>query len=229
MDELLCLADGTTICLCDTDTSEWTSTQCADVCGYNNMSGDQCIVGEDGPTCNCSYDCQDATAVAAQCDDGSYTPCTCGAADPCSWQGDDYCDIACAEYFPEDHFDDAVDCTCEGTCDAETFAGYCLGATVCGCNDGAQAITQCSAVCGELGAQVAAEPPCAEGSCNCDNFDCDNTAAVQLACDNGFYTPCTCGVANPCSWIGDDFCDTPNCNEIYPGQTNFDDTATDCG
>jgi len=49
-------------------------------------------------------------ACNGECWNGSYSACTCSAADPCGWQGDGVCDAACAASYPGDHFDDATDC-----------------------------------------------------------------------------------------------------------------------
>ncbi len=57
-----------------------------------------------------SIGCGPCTACDGACADGVYDACTCGAGDPCAWAGDDYCDAACADSFPANHFDDAVDC-----------------------------------------------------------------------------------------------------------------------
>ncbi|HOI10385.1 MAG TPA: hypothetical protein PK313_07895, partial [Myxococcota bacterium] len=229
-DSVLCLADGTTICFCDEEAGEWSSVQCGEVCDYYGMAGDQCILGEEGPTCDCAYDCDDAAAVAQQCEGGSYTPCTCAASDPCAWAGDDYCDAACAEAFPDDHFDDPVDCACEGACTIEEFMPYCVSGSACGCTEGGtQEFQDCTALCAAMGATPAAGGACQEGYCACENYSCADSGQVAAQCDYGTYTPCTCGVANPCSWIGDAYCDTPSCNNLYPDQTNFDDTASDCG
>jgi hypothetical protein len=228
-DSVMCLADGTTMCFCDEDAGAWDSLTCGEVCTYYGMAGDQCIPGDDGPTCDCSYDCTDAVGVAAQCENASYTPCTCAAADPCQWAGDDYCDIACAEVNPEDYFDDSGDCNCEGTCDANSFSGYCMGDGVCVCGEGGnQTIEDCVALCATIGAGVSADGACTGGYCNCDNYDCGQTDKVLLQCDYGIYTPCTCDLADPCSWNGDEYCDYPTCLEMFPEQSSFDDTAVDC-
>lgn len=108
-----CMADGTTFCTCDEGTSQWTSLQCAEVCDYYDMEGDQCIADNDGSTCDCSHNCEDATSVTAQCEEGRYTPCTCAVANPCEWIGDGYCDTPrCNELYPDQtNFDDTgTDC-----------------------------------------------------------------------------------------------------------------------
>lgn len=77
------------------------------------MEGDQCIVGDNGPTCDCSHNCGDATSVTAQCEEGRYTLCTCAVANPCEWIGDGYCDTPrCTELYPDQtNFDDTgTDC-----------------------------------------------------------------------------------------------------------------------
>lgn len=51
-----------------------------------------------------------AAACAPDCQAGTYSACSCAAVDPCNWQGDNVCDAVCAQSFPADHFDDAIDC-----------------------------------------------------------------------------------------------------------------------
>ncbi len=230
----VCAADGTTICYCNPETSAWEPYVCADICSQNYAVGDQCVLGEDGAaTCGCTYDCAQATLVTGQCEDMAYTPCTCAAANPCGWQGDGYCDAACAQYFPEDHFDDTADCSCTGTCDPESFASFCDGdGNPCNCGeDGNKATEDCTAYCAGMGAVPDPEGACdaswGVAMCVCANYTCNDSAKVTAQCTNGVYTPCTCGVADPCTWATDtEYCDTPACNQLFPDQANFDDSAT---
>jgi len=108
-----CLSDGTSVCYCDTDAGEFASVACSDVCSYYGGTGTTCKTTADGADCDCQFDCADSTAVDTQCSNGIYTPCTCAAANPCSWIGDEYCDgEACDEAFPDqENLDDsATDC-----------------------------------------------------------------------------------------------------------------------
>jgi hypothetical protein len=165
-DAASCMADGTTVCACNQNV--WTPVTCSDFCATSGGTGTQCTTTADGPNCECAWDCTDTAAVTTACTNTVYTKCTCGAADPCKWLGDNYCDDACATQYPADFFADTADC------------------------------------------------------------DCGNATAVDAACQGGGYTKCTCAAADPCGWVGDEYCDGPACAEAFPGQTNLDDSATDC-
>ena len=107
------MADGTTVCACDTDYGELFSITCEEYCTYLGGTGTDCNMTTEGAECDCEFDCNDPTAVASQCDAYVYTPCTCAVGDACGWTGDEYCDIeACDEFYPDqDNFDDsATDC-----------------------------------------------------------------------------------------------------------------------
>lgn len=108
-----CMADGTTVCVCDTDYSEFFSLACSDYCDYVGGTGADCNTTPDGPECDCAFSCSDSTIVQKQCDAMLYTPCTCAVADPCDWNGDNVCDKdACDALYPnQNNFDDsATDC-----------------------------------------------------------------------------------------------------------------------
>ena len=108
-----CMADGASVCYCNPDTNAWESAQCSDDCAYYGGTGGKCVAVTGGVVCDCNLDCTDDTAVGTQCSDGVYTRCTCAAADPCSWVGDEYCDYQpCNEAFPDQsNLDDsATDC-----------------------------------------------------------------------------------------------------------------------
>jgi hypothetical protein len=94
---------------------------------------------------DCTMDCQN----------GVYSACSCSALDPCAWQGDGICDQACADSFPANHFDDAVDCQ----------------ATSCtmDCQDGVYSTCSCSMIdpCGWAGDGIC-DQACA------DNFPGDH-------------------------------------------------------
>lgn len=230
--------DGGSLCEC-TSAGSWTSSGCTGVCTANNMVGDLCVTNSGGAVCNCQYDCSNSTLVQGQCTDLVYTPCTCGNADPCNWQNDDYCDKLCEMAFPDDYFVETADCECFGTCSATTFSGFCDNdGGACNCDLGSQTSTNCTTWCGDMAADLRAGEWCytysssettpPEAFCSCENFDCDDTWGVDMQCENLIYTPCTCAADNPCLWIGDGYCDSPTCDELYPGQTNFDDNASDC-
>lgn len=111
---------------CDPDTGVCAVGSSSTGCTSNaNCSGGQVCVNGACQACTASTQC--ATGQTCEngacvtgggtgavcdgaCDDLYYTACTCGAADPCGWQGDGYCDDTCATEFPSDYFDDAVDC-----------------------------------------------------------------------------------------------------------------------
>lgn len=232
-DDLWCLEDGTTICYC-ADTNAWTPYVCAEICASNNMVGDQCGEVEGSPNCMCEYDCTQTALTTAQCEDLSYTPCTCAATDPCSWQGDGYCDNYCATVYPEDFFTEPDDCNCTGSCVAEEFSGFCDNdGNPCACVGSVKTTESCADYCTGLGAEVDPEEPCYAYSgvayCNCANFDCTDSGKVAAQCGAEIYTPCTCGVADPCEWANDgQYCDVESCNTMFPDQENFDDSATDC-
>jgi hypothetical protein len=67
--------------------------------GGGNPPGSGGAGGEPTPPCGGS------------CDLGYYDACTCSSADPCGWSNDGYCDDACYQAFPADHFEDALDCS----------------------------------------------------------------------------------------------------------------------
>jgi hypothetical protein len=162
----------------------------------------------------------------------AYSPCTCSADDPCAWLGDDYCDADCATLFPEDYFVDSADCTCEGACDPEAFAGFCSEGSACNCVTDTKVPTDCAAFCTTMGGSVDPEGACfvssfdGSANCACVDFSCSVPAEVTAQCAYG-YTPCTCAAADPCAWVNDDYCDGASCTEIYPEQTNLDDSASE--
>jgi len=232
-DGLWCLADGLTICYCGEENT-WAPYVCADVCLGARMVGDQCGEVEGSPNCMCEFDCTNTELTAGQCEDMSYTPCTCAAADPCSWVGDGYCDNFCQRQYPEDFFQETADCECSGACNPEEFGGFCDNdSNACGCVENVKTVENCTTYCDSLAGEPDPEEGCytysGQAFCNCTNFDCTDAEKVAAQCEAGMYTSCTCGVADPCAWANDgEYCDAPSCNEMFPDQTNFDDTATDC-
>lgn len=230
--------DGGSACVCG-EGGLWESIGCTGACSAQGLSGDTCVPAAAGAYCDCQYDCTDTVAVQKSCTDLTYTPCTCAAADPCNWQDDDYCDKLCEMAFPDDYFVETVDCECSGSCSTLSFAGFCDNdGGACSCDLGSMTSTNCLDYCTDMAADLhqgewcytyqtaETEPPLA--SCACENFDCDDSWGVDVQCDNMLYTPCTCAIDNPCFWIGDDYCDSTTCNELYPGQQNFDDSSQDC-
>jgi len=222
-----CLADGTSLCFCDSSNSTWTPYVCADVCTSNGMAGTQCGATANGDDCTCVNDCTNATLVATQCKNAVYTECTCASADPCAWLADGYCDSACAQKFPADHYTDTADCTCSGACDAAQFAEFCtLDSKDCTCGtDSQMAVQDCTVYCGTLGATTGTCDGL-QATCVCADYVCTDAAKVQAQCTAGIYTACTCAAADPCAWINDTTCDSPSCNKDFPTQTNFDDSAS---
>ncbi len=232
-DTLFCLADGTTVCYCGQENT-WTPFVCAEICTENGMVGDQCGMVDGSPNCMCDYDCTATDLVATQCENLDYTPCTCGAADPCTWLADGYCDGLCATEFVDDHFTDTDDCNCAGECNPDEFAGFCtLDGNACACEGTAKTQLSCADYCTGLGAEVDPEEGCfayqGVAYCNCINYTCDDSEKVAAQCGSNSYTPCTCAVADPCEWANDgEYCDSVSCNEMFPNQDNFDDSTTDC-
>jgi hypothetical protein len=197
------------------------------------MVGDACVTTTvDGDNCDCTYDCEQDSLVQTQCTNLTYSPCTCASSDPCSWINDDYCDAECATLYPDDYFVDPGDCICDGACDPETFSGFCFEGDACLCDTDAMVEIDCEAFCTWVGADVDPEGACVLSSyddspeCMCVNFSCNVPAEVDHQCTNYGYTPCTCAAADPCTWMTDDFCDRPVCNELFPEQTNFNDSAS---
>ncbi len=230
--------DGGSLCVCS-EGGAWTSTGCAGACTADGMVGSACVTNASGSFCNCTYDCGNSTLVQTQCTNLTYTPCTCATADPCGWQDDGYCDKLCEMAFPGNYFVETDDCECSGSCSASTFAGFCDNdGGACSCSLGSMSSTNCADYCTDMGADLHAgewcytyqattsDPP--EAACACENFDCDDSWGVDTQCDNLLYTPCTCAADNPCLWIGDGYCDSPTCNQLFPDQQNFDDSASDC-
>lgn len=60
-----------------------------------------------------------------------------------------------------------------------------------------------------------------------DSADCGAGEACGGDCGLGYLTACTCGADDPCGWAGDDYCDTPSCEQVAAGPV-FDDSV-DCG
>ncbi|HPG35790.1 MAG TPA: hypothetical protein PLG63_05600, partial [bacterium] len=60
--------------------------------------------------------------------------------------------------------------------------------------------------------------------CVCTH-DCTDTVKVTELCSDGFITNCTCAASDPCSWVGDTYCNS-FCADFFPAD-HFDDTA-DC-
>ena len=51
-----------------------------------------------------------APLCGGDCDAGNYSACTCAAFNVCGWQNDGICDSECETNFPQDFFDDTLDC-----------------------------------------------------------------------------------------------------------------------
>lgn len=236
-DEMFCSAAGR-VCQCS-QSGTWTEFVCSTVCGNEGMIGDSCLTSPEGGYCACEFDCTDTVLVTQQCTNLLYTPCTCSAADPCEWQHDDYCDKLCEIAYPDDFFPETWDCDCAGTCSATSFGEFCdnQGGT-CSCESGLMVSTNCVDWCSDLGAALVTDEWCyqysvdeqspTQASCACENWNCGNASGVTAQCGELLYTPCTCAASNPCGWIGDGFCDSVNCDQLFPDQINFDDSSSDC-
>ncbi|MBP7126523.1 hypothetical protein KBD49_09190 [Myxococcota bacterium] len=119
---------------------------------------------------------------------------------------------------------------CTGPCDPDTQSLQCMpdGLTICYCNpdSGNWEPHACGEVCTANGMVGTACVLGQEGRYTCDcSFDCGQPDLVATQCDQLYYTPCTCASADPCGWIGDDFCDA-DCATSFP-EDHFVDTA-DC-
>jgi len=123
---------------------------------------------------------------------------------------------------------DTVTTTCSGACTYGTDGLWCLedGTTICYCGeDGTWVPYVCADIC--AGSYMVGDQ-CAEvdGEVNCQcEYDCTKTDLVSSQCADYSYTPCTCSASNPCSFIGDGFCDA-DCATYYP-EDHLDD-PDDC-
>ncbi|MFH1808984.1 MAG: hypothetical protein ABIJ09_09585 [Pseudomonadota bacterium] len=124
-----------TACTCDvSDPCDWVGDGYCDTqfcaAATNTPFDDSLDCNPPPPTCN------------GECEQGTYTTCTCAAADPCGWAGDGYCDGDCASVLPGAAFDDTADCggpppppanACNGTCGNGTFDSCtCAASDPCG-------------------------------------------------------------------------------------------------
>ncbi len=182
----------------------------ADCYGYGDCNSGCINAGYDSGICNdttescvCSYDSCDSYVCGTY-----YDNCSCSAADPCSWQGDNYCDDFCALAYPDDYFDDSADCTTDGDVDGD----------VDGDNADCYGNGDCNALCTGAGYDSGMCVDAIEG-CACNYDSCDS-----YVCGT-YYDNCSCAAADPCAWQGDNYCDD-FCAIVYPDD-HFDDSA-DC-
>ncbi|MBN1774074.1 MAG: hypothetical protein JXB32_22635 [Deltaproteobacteria bacterium] len=150
---------------------------------------------------------------------GYRTECTCGVDDPCGWADDGICDTRRCEREFGFAFDDGDDCetreNCGGDCRTGTF-------NACTCDPRDPCRWEPDGRCDY--AECRAAVP--DGPIFLDTEDCIG-AACDGACRETNHTACTCGVDDPCHWVGDGFCDDTACEALVPG-AHFDDSA-DCG
>lgn len=188
-----------------------------------------------GTTTTCSGACDPTTDTDISCLADGMTLCYCNG-DTSTWTS-----LTCADY--------CGDMGAEGDQCSADAEEYC--SCTWDCTDSAAVASTCEELL-YTPCTCAVADPCVwieDGYCDIeycdqlfpeqDNFDdtetdcvapvqdCTDTTAVQESCDNGEYTNCTCEVADPCGWVGDEYCDHEYCDEHYPDQTNFDDSA-DC-
>ncbi len=167
---------------------------------------------------NDALDCEDCSnqgAVQTACYQGLHNKCTCAVNDPCGWSEDGICETGCQVYATR--FDDSVDCM--------SCSDY--WAVQDACTDGVR--NKCTCAWGD---------PCdwsddniCDSACNAfaDHFtepdDCLNCSGTEVtdACTAGTHNACTCGLADPCGWANDGFCDS-QCNTFT---SHFDD-GYDC-
>ncbi len=102
---------------CDATTKRLVDNDCNALCQANGAASGACHVyttpGYERTACLCGFECT-ADEIAFQCTEGYYTNCTCGAADPCQWTADGWCNEFCAIEYPDDHFTDPPeDCPTE--------------------------------------------------------------------------------------------------------------------
>lgn len=194
---------------CERD-SEGGATPPVDVVGAADSAGVDVATGTDTPATGSDTPATGADTPAT----GSDTPST--GSDTPSTGGDTAGPTGCSG-------------VCDPTADEELT---CLtdGMTLCYCDSAASewATYTCAAYCADGGGTGDQCSDAGGDYCAC-TYDCTDTAAVQAACEAGAFTPCTCAAADPCAWVGDGYCDVESCNEYYPDQQNFDDTAEDCG
>ncbi len=103
-------SEASSVCYCDPETSLLTRFDCHSACVDGGRLAGTCRMVRDTPRCVCDYDCSDPFTIAVHCSWNIATSCTCSASDPCDWVENGRCDDICAEFYPDDHFDDSVDC-----------------------------------------------------------------------------------------------------------------------
>ena len=109
-----CVGETAALCQCDQTTRTLVPFDCNDYCVGDGALSGTCHAfttpGYERDSCLCDYDC---ALPNDHCTEGIYTNCSCGAADPCGWKDDGYCNEFCEIEYPGDFFDDSVDCTPE--------------------------------------------------------------------------------------------------------------------
>ncbi len=188
-----------------------------DCYGYGDCSAGCIDAGYDSGVCSdatqgcvCSYDSCDAYVCGTY-----YDNCSCAAADPCAWQEDGYCDDYCAIAYPDDYFDDSIDCSVDGdVIDGDVVDGDVVDGDVADCYGYGDCDSLCVGAGYDSGMCVDAIEGCACNYDSCDAYVCGM-----------YYDNCSCAAADPCMWQGDDYCDD-YCAIVYPDD-HFDDTA-DC-
>lgn len=106
-----CLVSGEPLaCYCDQETGLLTLFDCDASCVQAGLASGGCRMVRDVARCVCDYTCDDPFEIAVHCSWKMATTCTCSSADPCGFVNNGSCEDICAEFYPDDHFDDSADC-----------------------------------------------------------------------------------------------------------------------
>jgi hypothetical protein len=117
---------------------------------------------------------------------------------------------------------------CEGLCDTAEHRECSDETTLCMCDTetGLLKPTDCNQFC--IDSNGALSGGCKSNDdgmgCVCTH-DCTDTVKVTELCSDGYITNCTCAASDPCSWVGDTYCNS-FCADFFPAD-HFDDSA-DC-
>ncbi len=106
--------DALDLCYCYQTTNTLKAADCNRYCidvseALSGVCHEYTTPGYENETCRCVYDCDQV--AQDHCEQRIYTNCSCSADDPCGLQNDGNCNEFCEIEFPDDYFDDAVDCS----------------------------------------------------------------------------------------------------------------------